>query len=264
MEVTTLPNRFRPGVGLAPSRVAQRPWLPQHARLCPVLEAGSALGYLVYAPLRADEAFQVTYADRKYQLTYVRETSPGQWENVFRLTFGQPAGGTGIVGQELALSDVDPDLTERSVCDLREALIFPHHLGVPAGGVGLRAAVDFRTPPGWDTVYGPVVNHLQPPFLSGLTVRVETDWYAHDTEFRYVLQPGDTLQVSSTIPIGQVFFVPREEITLREATSEDVAHFNRERELFDQRKASDQLTAPYGLRYSPLYQKLRKGKTKDR
>ena len=74
MEVTTLPNRFRPGVGLAPARVAQRPWLPQHARLCPVLEAGSALGYLVYPPLRADEAFQVSYVDRKYQLTYVRET----------------------------------------------------------------------------------------------------------------------------------------------------------------------------------------------
>jgi hypothetical protein len=24
-----------------------------------------------------------------------------------------------------------------------------------------------------------------------LVVRVETDWYAHQTEFRYVLQPGE-------------------------------------------------------------------------
>ena len=26
-----------------------------------------------------------------------------------------------------------------------------------------------------------------------LIVRVETDWYAHDSEFRYVLQPGEAI-----------------------------------------------------------------------
>ena len=125
--------------------------------------------------------------------------------------------------------------------------------------------MDFRTPAGWDTVYGPITNHLQPPTLSGLTVRVETDWYAHDTEFRYLLSPGDTLQVSATTPIGQVFFVPREEITIREATRDELLDYSREKEAFDERKATDQVTAPYGLRYSPLYQKLRKGgKAKER
>src|SRR5262249_4737935 len=145
MEITTFPNRFRPGVGLVPARVAQRPWLPQHARFCPVLEAGSALGFLVYAPLRPDEAFQVTYSGGQYQLTYARDTRRAHWDNVFRLPSGQPAGMTGIVAQELALSDVDADISEQTVSDLREAFIFPHHLGVPAGGVGLRGAVDFRT-----------------------------------------------------------------------------------------------------------------------
>jgi hypothetical protein len=94
-------------------------------------------------------------------------------------------------------------------------------------------------------------------------VRVETDWYAHGTEFRYVLQPGDIFHVTATQPIGQVYFVPRDEISLREATREELAEFSRERDSFDEQKANDQLTAPYGLRYSPLYQKRRQGKNRD-
>ena len=52
---------MRPGTGLKPRREAQRPLLPQHARHCPVLEAGSALGYLVYPPLERIESFYVGY-----------------------------------------------------------------------------------------------------------------------------------------------------------------------------------------------------------
>ena len=48
MEVSLFPNPRRPGIGLKPRREAQRPLLPQHARHCPVLEAGSSLGFLVY------------------------------------------------------------------------------------------------------------------------------------------------------------------------------------------------------------------------
>src|SRR5687767_14607916 len=98
--------------------------------------------------------------------------------------------------------------------------------------------------------------------LSCLAVRVETDWYAHGTEFRYVLQPGDIFHVTPTQPIGQVFFLPREEPTLREGTPEELAEFTRQRDTFDDEKARDQLTAPYGLRYSPLYQKRKQGKTR--
>jgi hypothetical protein len=257
IEVTLHPNRFRPGVGLRPARVPQRPWLPQHARLCPVLEAGSALGYLVYPPLRPDEAFQVTYADTRYHLTYFREVKPGQWETIFRLTFTLPGGGMGSFGRELALSESAQDLDDAKVAELCDALVFPVQFGQPAGAVGLRGTVDFRTPAGWDTVYGPVANHLNPPVLPCLTVRVETDWYAHDTEFRYVLQPGDLLHVAPTLPIGQVFFVPREETALRDGTEAEFSAFCRDREAFDARKAVDQATAPYGMRYSPLYQKMR-------
>src|SRR5690242_11544009 len=47
MEVGLFPNPYRPGIGLRPRREGQRPLLPQHARHCPVLEAGSSAGFLV-------------------------------------------------------------------------------------------------------------------------------------------------------------------------------------------------------------------------
>jgi hypothetical protein len=260
VEVTVLPNRFRPGIGLPPSRVAQRPWLPQHARLCPVLEAGSALGYLVYPALRLDEALQVHYVDAKYHVTYFREHKPGHWEDLYRLTFSLAVGGGSSYSMDLAVNEGGKPPTDAEVNELCTAVILPQHFGQPTGGVGLRGSVDFRTPNGWDTVYGAVVNQISPPVLSCLTVRIETDWYSQGTEFRYVLQPNDLLHVSATQPIGQVFFAPREELTLREGSKEELAEFCRQRDRFDEEKAADQLTAPYGLRYSPLYQKSRQAR----
>src|SRR5437016_14667132 len=61
MEVRLFPNSARPGVGLKPRREAQRPLLPQHARHCPVLEAGSAMGFLVFPPLETYESYYVGY-----------------------------------------------------------------------------------------------------------------------------------------------------------------------------------------------------------
>jgi hypothetical protein len=57
-----------------------------------------------------------------------------------------------------------------------------------------------------------------------------------------------------------VFFVPRDEINLREGSKEEMAEFWRQGDAFIQDKAADRLTAPYGLRYSPVYQKRRQGK----
>jgi hypothetical protein len=259
-EVTVLPNRYRPGVGLPPARVSQRPWLPQHARHCPVLEAASALGYLVYPPLRPDEAFQLVYADTQYHFTFRRERQPGQWEDVFGITFTLGAGHAASYTMELAVQDEDHPPTDTELDEILTGLILPQHFGQPAGGVGLRGSVDFRTPEGWDTVYGALFNELSPPLLPCLAVRVETDWYAQGTEFRYVLQPGQILHVSATQPIGQVFFVPRDEPALRQGSPEEATEFRRQWDSFNKEKAADQLTAPYGLRYSPLYQKRRLGK----
>jgi hypothetical protein len=263
VEVTVLPNRFRAGVGLPPARVAQRPWLPQHARHCPVLESASALGYLIYPPLRPDEAYQIHYVDGKYHFTYFRERSAGQMDDVFRMTFSLAVGGGSSYSMELGVKDEGAPPSDAEVDEILTALILPQHFGQPTGAVGVRGSADFRTPEGWDTVYGGVTNHVSPPTLSCLSVRVETDWYAHGTEFRYVLQPGDLLHVTATTPIGQVFFVPRDEIALREGSKEERAEFCRQWDAFEKEKASNQLTAPYGLRYSPLYQKRRQGKNRD-
>ena len=107
-----------------------------------------------------------------------------------------------------------PIITDANAVSMARAFIAPQDLGTPAGAIALRGATNFRTPPGWDTVYTPIFNMIERPVAPMLVVRVETDWYAHDTEFRYVLQPGEGMSLSHTLPIGQVVFVPREEITL--------------------------------------------------
>ena len=87
-----------------------------------------------------------------------------------------------------------------------------------------------------------------------LVVRVETDWYVHETEFRYVLQPGEGISSARTMPIGQVFFVPREEITLRDCTERGIGgHAAKSDDEFGTAKAAAQVTTPYGIPYSPHY-----------
>src|SRR5205823_5524466 len=102
-------------------------------------------------------------------------------------------------------------------------------LGTPAGGISLRGATNFQTPPGWDTVYTPVFNMIERPVPPMLVIRVETDWYAHESEFRYVLQPGEGINCAPNIPIGQVCFVPREEITMRDCSEVELEAINRSR-----------------------------------
>jgi len=72
-----------------------------------------------------------------------------------------------------------------------------------------------------------------------LVVRVETDWYSHETEFRYVLQAGEGITVEHTIPIGQVMFIPREEVNLLDATGDDVKTFEEGRNEFREEESRD-------------------------
>jgi hypothetical protein len=55
------------------------------------------------------------------------------------------------------------------------------------------------------------------------------------------------------MPIGQVLFLPREEITMRDCTAEEVAALKASSEVFSREKAAAKLTTPYGLPYSPHY-----------
>jgi hypothetical protein len=91
------------------------------------------------------------------------------------------------------------------------------------------------------------------PIAPMLVVRVETDWFPHETEFRYVLQPGEGLPGAQHMPIGQVFFVPREEITVRDCTPEEITAIQKSKEEFFREKAAHKIATPLGLEYSPYY-----------
>ena len=134
-------------------------------------------------------------------------------------------------------------------------------LGTPAGAVTLRGAYNFQTPPGWDTVYTSVLNMIERPAAPALVIRVETDWYVHDSEFRYVLLPGETISASHSLPIGQAFFVPREKITLRDGTEEEVAARQKSAEAFYAEKTAAKVKTAYGLEHSPHY--LRKSRQQN-
>src|SRR6266511_617571 len=101
MEVRLFPNSRRPGVGMKPHREGQRPLLPQHARHCPVLEAGSALGYLVYPALTEKESFHIEFqGEGRYQFTYYLRTPTGGFEPFFSVTIVLPMGTIGIIKED--------------------------------------------------------------------------------------------------------------------------------------------------------------------
>ena len=254
MEVRLIPNSIRPGTGLKPRRESQRPLLPQHARHCPVLEAGSALGFLVYPPLERVESFYVAYqGDGRYVLTYFLNASQSQGEPIFSVSMQLPMGSIGMLREQITFMSKPHPVAAETALALTRTFIVPEDLGTPAGGISLRGATNFQTPPGWDTVYTPIFNMIERPVAPMLVVRVETDWYPHETEFRYVLQPGEGIPGAYNLPIGQVFFVPREEITVRDCSEEELAAIRRSREEYFREKAALKVMTPYGLQYSPHY-----------
>jgi hypothetical protein len=261
MEVALFPNPYRPGIGLPPRREAQRPLLPQHARLCPVLEAGSSVGFLVHPPLGEKETFQIGYeGEGRYVFVYSVNTKGNKWEALFTVTHILPIGGIGATKKEIKMHIQDTPQTREIAHLMPGMFIAQDDLGTPAGAVTLRGAFNFQTPPGWDTVYTPIFNMIERPIAPMLVMRVETDWHVHDSEFRYVLQPGETISASHSMPIGQVMFVPREEITFRNGTEEEIAARHTASQEFYDEKSRTKVKTPYGLEYSPLYQRTSRRK----
>jgi hypothetical protein len=253
MEVRTFPNTRRPGIGLKPKREATRPLLPQHARHCPVLEAGSAMGFMVYAALDPRESFYVEYAgDGVYKFAYYLQSPNGKPTPVFLVTMTMSLGGIGMLKEDVQFMGT-PVLTRDAALSVARVFLVPEDMGTPPGAIALRGATNFQTPTGWDTVYTPIFNMIERPIAPMLVVRVETDWYAHETEFRYVLQPGEGLTISQSIPIGQVMFVPREEITLRDVTEKELIALHASQEEFHTQKAAAAQKTGYGLTFSPHY-----------
>jgi hypothetical protein len=260
-EIIFLPNRKRPGVGKEAHREARRPLVPAHAVHCPVLGAASALGYLVYPALAEGEAFQLRYLpDNSYLFSFCLGGNTIQPERVFSLRYSLSGLGVALWTEELVYLNPSYELDDAAIFQLRDALFCSGNLGLVPGAVGLLGCTNFVTPEGWDTVYTGVLNNPQPPVVAALSVRVETDWFAFDTEFRYLLQPGDSLAIQSTTPIGQVFFVPREPVTHRTGSDDELAAFGAKVEEFYEHKADGQwLELPYGLKYSPAYARRSKG-----
>ncbi|HEV3057670.1 MAG TPA: hypothetical protein VGY48_05450 [Vicinamibacterales bacterium] len=254
MEVRLFPNSRRPGVGLKPRRESQRPLLPQHARHCPVLEAGSALGFLVYPPLEPHESFNIEFqGEGRYQFSYFLKTPQGKWQGLFALTIGLPVGSMGMIKEEVEFLVPDPPISREEALRVARTFIVPEDLGTPPGAISLRGSTNFQTPTGWDTVYTPIFNNIERPIAPMLIVRVETDWYSHETEFRYVLQPGESISAAHSLPIGQAFFVPREDITFRDCNEEELEAIKQSAATFSDKKAADTLTTAYGMKYSPHY-----------
>ena len=254
MEVRLFPNSARPGVGLKPRRESQRPLLPQHARHCPVLEAGSAVGFLVYPPLEPYESYYIGYqGDGRYQFAYYMAPPGGDWAPIFNITVVMPIGSLGIIKDEVELLNKDVPLTREQAALMMRQFIVPEDLGTPAGALSLRGATNFQTPSGWDTVYTPIFNMIERPVAPMLVIRVETDWYAHETEFRYVLQQGEGISGSHNLPIGQVIFVPREDVSLRDCDEAELEVIRESQATFSREKAAFKLSTPYGVQYSPHY-----------
>jgi hypothetical protein len=256
MDVKLFPNPRRPGFGLKPKREAQRPMLPQHARHCPVLEAGSAAGFLVYPSLAEHELFQVGYeGEGRYQFDYSVNATGKRWDSVFSITYQMAVGGMGARKEEVKFH---VEATAESVATaqmMARMFIAPDDLGTPAGAVTLRGSYNFQTPKGWDTLYTSIFNMIERPAAPVLVIRVETDWYVHDSEFRYVLQPGESISASHNLPVGQVLFVPREDVVFREGTAEEIAERQKTSQEFFDAKAASKVKTSYGLEHSPHYLK---------
>jgi hypothetical protein len=264
MQVTLFPNPRRPGIGLRPKKEAQRPSLPQHARLCPVLEAGSSLGMLVYPSLGDNEQFHIGYeGEGLYQFGYSVNPTGRKWEQVFFVNYQLSMGGIGMRKEEVKLMVPETPGFRQTALSIARMFIAPDDIGTPEGAVTLRGAFNFQTPAGWDTVYSGVINNPSRPVAPVLVTRVETDWYVHDSEFRYVLTPGDIITVTHNLPVGQVFFVPREEITFRDGTDAEAEARRVISAAFFEEKAGHKAKTPYGMEYSPVYQRKSRERRKS-
>jgi len=227
--------------------------LPQHARMCGPLEAANGLGFLLYPAMADHESLQVRRSGPgAVELSFFGGDPQGP-SHLFTLRLTLPAHGTGVYTEELVHLAGDCPFAEDEIPALREALVRSGSTWVPPGAMALRANVDVRTPPGWDSVFTGVLNLPQAPPLCTLSARVETDWYAFDTEFRSVLEVGDVLSATGRTPVGQVFVVPRTPVAARQATAEEAAAFRAEQGAFAAHKRTVRASTALGLEYDTAY-----------
>ena len=208
---------------------------------------------MVYAPLEEKESYYIEYeGEGQFKFVYYLQDTSGKPMPIFVVTMRMPVGGVGMVKEEVNVLNA-PMLSKENALKVARVFLVPENMGVPPGAVALRGSTGFMTEDGWDTVFSPILNMLERPMAPMLVVRVESDWYAHDAEFRYVLQPGEGITVAQSIPIGQIYFVPREEITMRNCTDAELKTIHESQKAFLQHKGEATQQTSYGLTYSPHY-----------
>ena len=135
-------------MGLKPRREATRPLLPQHARHCPVLEAGSALGFMVYAPLEPKESLYIEHeGEGRYRFVYYLQTQDGKRTPIFQVTMSLSVGGVGMVKEEVTFVGA-PMLSREAALAVMRVFLVPEDMGTPPGAIALRGATNFQHPHG--------------------------------------------------------------------------------------------------------------------
>ncbi len=257
MDVTLISNQRRPGVGRRPVAENRRAWLPQQARFCPVVEDASRAGFLVYPPLHDDEVLQARrLREDQLRFTFAVTGDDNTSRPLWTMDLTMAAGTGGLDSYDLRFAADELDLNQEQVISQLGALTT--NLNGPPGAVGLRGAFDFVTPEGWDTFYTGIFNELAPPHVPVMTARIETDWYSQATEFRHVLDVGQTLSVSGTSPIGQVVFAPREPVALIDASESDTARFTEAQQQYWSDRGSKERATNFGTLYTYHYRDLQK------
>jgi hypothetical protein len=196
------------------------------------------------------------------ELRFYVEGVPGQRALAFVVSIQPSAGTGGVEDMKVVFIEERARLSEELVLEMFDAIVT--NVNGPPGAVGIRGAHDFVTPPGWDTLYSGVLNEPQQPTIPVLVARVETDWYAQPTEFRYLLQRGDSVSVSGEAPIGQVLFVPREHVALVPGSDADRARFDRSQEEYWAERHAREKATNFGTTYSRYYRDLQRSQPRAR
>ena len=144
-----------------------------------MLEAGSALGFMVYASLEPKESLYVEFeGEGRYKFVYYLQTQGGKRTPIFQVTMSL-SGGRHRHGQGGGDVRRCADAVARSRAR-RDARVFfvPEDMGTPPGAIALRGATNFQTPSGWDTVYTPIFNMIERP-VAPMLVRARRDRLVH-------------------------------------------------------------------------------------
>ncbi|HJM88839.1 MAG TPA: hypothetical protein QF624_04325 [Dehalococcoidia bacterium] len=257
MKVKILPTVRRPDVGKSPTHENRRAWLPQQTRFCPVVEDLDRLGFLVYPPLANNETLQLYRRDDDVLVVTFYTANESGLGVAFVVEV--PPGGTN--SPEVTSIDAERGFDETSALELLDAVAVD--LNGPAGTFGLRGASNFITEDGWDCVYTAVFNEIARPAVPSMVTRIETDRVAHETTFHIALHRGEVMSAAGGGPIGQVFFIPREEVLIADGSPDEEQRFATvQREYWDER-ATKEKTTNYGATFTYQYRDHQKARRAD-